>query len=409
MRPQVHEVILQPNSLCNLDCTYCYVPARLDAARMDDHTLACAIECVLGSDLVRDEVSFIWHAGEPLLAGVAFYERAAALIERFNTRGLRVRNAIQTNATRVTERWCELFAAHGFSVGVSIDGPAFLNDRQRMTRTGKGAHAATMRGVRLLQAHGIRVGALCVLTRESLRHPDEIYAFFCDNGFASVGFNVEEVENAHRRSSLAAGAGAGGETVAEFRRFAERLYELWRAAPARLPIRELDELACVFWHLRADDAFVREPYEAQAMAIVTIHKNGDISTFSPEFAGSRSARYGDFVIGNVRTDSLEDALRSPALRRIRADVEQGRRNCRAQCDYYALCGGAFQSNRFFENGSLLSTQTTTCRLIRQTLAEVVLEQLLAASGDRAGRRRADQSACGAAGPAAGVEAAVGRS
>jgi hypothetical protein len=42
----------------------------------------------------------------------------------------------------------------------------------------------------------------CVLTRESLRYPEEIFAFFLDNGTRSVGFNLEEVENANTTSSF---------------------------------------------------------------------------------------------------------------------------------------------------------------------------------------------------------------
>jgi uncharacterized protein len=59
-----------------------------------------------------------------------------------------------------------------------------------------------MRGFVLLKEHGILPGAICVLTRISLRYPEEIFTFFFDNGFRDIAFNVEEVENFNTQSSL---------------------------------------------------------------------------------------------------------------------------------------------------------------------------------------------------------------
>src|SRR6202007_2022365 len=40
-------LILQPSSLCNLDCTYCYVPNRQDKSVMSEATLRAALRLLL--------------------------------------------------------------------------------------------------------------------------------------------------------------------------------------------------------------------------------------------------------------------------------------------------------------------------------------------------------------------------
>jgi hypothetical protein len=59
-------------------------------------------------------------SGEPLVAGKAFYERVSDLVELHNINKIRVTKAIQTNATLIDEKWCELFRRNSFHLGVRI-------------------------------------------------------------------------------------------------------------------------------------------------------------------------------------------------------------------------------------------------------------------------------------------------
>ncbi|MEW9530143.1 cyclophane-forming radical SAM/SPASM peptide maturase GrrM/OscB [Microbispora sp. NPDC049125] len=371
----IRQVILQPTSACNLNCGYCYVPNRRDSARMNDEVTEAAISKVLRSDLVGPQVEFLWHAGEPLMAGLPYYRRAMETIDRHNTRGVHVTRSLQTNGTLIDPAWCEFLSEHRFSVGLSVDGPEFLHDRQRKNWGGRGSHDLVMRGHGLLKRYGIRHGAICVLTRESLRHPDELFAFFLDNGFSSVAFNVEEVENDNTTSSL---TGSEGDRAieSEYRRFMDRVYDLWQHNLDRISIREFDNLARVIAGKLRDRSYQRRPWETEPLSIITIQKNGDISTYSPEFAGARSVEYGDFVIGNVLAlEELTDILGSPALSRIARQVAAGISACARECLFFDLCGGAYTSNKFFENKALASTETTACRLHRQTLSSLLIEKL----------------------------------
>jgi len=107
-------LVIQPTALCNLDCRYCYVPDRQNPERLPFPLLEKLLLAVRTSNLAREQSSLkiLWHAGEPLAAGVDFFRQAFELTERLIGDRWQIRHAIQTNATLITDAWCELFQAH---------------------------------------------------------------------------------------------------------------------------------------------------------------------------------------------------------------------------------------------------------------------------------------------------------
>ncbi len=163
--------------LCNLRCTYCYYsekPGLLaqEMPRMSDEVLESYVNRVF--DLDEDgQAEFVWSGGEPLLAGLPFFERAMELQER---RGGGAKNSIRTNGTLLDDGWCDLLAKHGFHVEVCIDGPKELNDVYRVGHDG-GTFDKVMAGVDLLKKHGVRFGALARVHAANESHPREVYGF----------------------------------------------------------------------------------------------------------------------------------------------------------------------------------------------------------------------------------------
>src|ERR1041384_2357212 len=125
-------VVLQPTTLCNLDCTYCYLPHRALDRRMSVEVARAVAADVNGWAADNDRFSVVWHGGEPLAAG---RDHLAVLMAPFEG----VEHHVQTNATLIDDRWCNFFAAHRVRVSVSVDGPAVRNG-QRVTRGGAAAY-----------------------------------------------------------------------------------------------------------------------------------------------------------------------------------------------------------------------------------------------------------------------------
>jgi uncharacterized protein len=106
-----------------------------------------------------------------------------------------------------------------------------------------------------------------------------------------------------------------------------------------------------------------------------VDHRGNFASFSPELLGLGSAHYGDFFLGNVETDSLAAAARSPRFAAIHRDIVAGVEQCRRECPYFPFCGGGAPVNKYCENGSFASTETLFCRLNRQARLDVLLDKL----------------------------------
>src|SRR5262249_23724689 len=115
--------------------------------------------------------------------------------------------------------------------------------------------------------------------------------------------------------------------------------------------------------------------ETTPFAIVSVDWKGNVSTFSPELLGLTHEQYGDFTLGNVRVDSLDTILASRRFASLCEDIESGVERCRQTCAYFRFCGGGAPVNKLSENGSFASTETLYCRLTRQAMLDVVLDQI----------------------------------
>lgn len=360
-------LVIQPTPFCNLDCHYCYLPDRQNTKRIGVATLDRLFQRVFESELVHGGFTAVWHAGEPLVLRPSFYREAFALAARRNRAGVAIGHAVQTNATLVDQEWCDFIKRHGVRIGVSVDGPEFLNDRYRTTRRGAGTYQRVMRGIANLQRNGIPFHVITVLTRASLDYPDELYAFYVEHGIEQVGFNIEEIEGPNQRSSLAA-----PDAEYRYREFLARFYDLAVRRRPPLQVREFDSAVAAILAAEGDPPRLQE---TAPFAIVSVDWEGNFSSFSPELLGLPSDEYGDFVLGNVHTDAFLSAAQSPRFAAIDAAIGAGIERCRATCGYFRLCGGGAPANKYFENGSFDSTETLFCRFTRQAMVDVLLDKL----------------------------------
>jgi len=361
-------LVLQPTPFCNLDCSYCYLPDRQSTRRMSLETLERTFAWVFSSGLVREPFTLLWHAGEPLVVPVSFYEDAIRLLDRHNRSGVTVYHSFQTNATLLDAEWCAFIRRHGIHLGVSVDGPAYLHDRRRRTRQGKGTLDRVLHGIHLLNEHQVPFHVITVLTADSLDYPDELFDFYQAHQIAQLGFNVEEIEGPNTTSSL-----LGPQMKERFRRFFARFVDLASSAEPVLAVREFETSAGALLGVRYGPG--ARTQENKPWAIVNVDCDGNFSTYSPELLGLSSSRYGSFALGNVANDRLEDVLASERFRLLETDVGHGVELCRQSCPYFTFCGGGPPVNKYFENGTFASTETLFCRLPKQVCLDVTLAWL----------------------------------
>jgi len=96
-------LVVQATPFCNVDCSYCYLPDRSSKAKMSDATLQRLFNGLLSSPLPSNDLTILWHAGEPLVPGVDYYQRAITVIQEANRRGIQISHSFQTNGTLIDQ------------------------------------------------------------------------------------------------------------------------------------------------------------------------------------------------------------------------------------------------------------------------------------------------------------------
>nr|WP_321349982.1 TIGR04083 family peptide-modifying radical SAM enzyme [uncultured Methanoregula sp.] len=174
MKNPFHIMII-PTLGCPGRCKYCW-SSEEGSPIMTIDTVRDIVEWL--RDFRKDRVTFTFHGGEPLLAGADFYRQALPLLAG-ELADLTPEFAMQTNLWRMTPEIAEVLAEYQVPIGSSIDGPEEITDSQR----GDGYYEQTMKGYEIAKAAGLSVRFICTFTNKSVKHKEEIFAFFKEKGF----------------------------------------------------------------------------------------------------------------------------------------------------------------------------------------------------------------------------------
>ena len=347
-------VVVQCGSWCGLRCTYCYLPDRHKKYLMSAEVAAALARSL--AELPDDgrPVEVVWHAGEPLGIGRARFAQLLEPFEELRAQG-RIRHYVQTNATMITDTWCDFLAEHDFAVGVSIDGPAALNT-QRVDQRGRPAFARILRGIDRLRDHRIAFSIIAVVTAESVEHPVELLDFLSSLGATSIGLNIEESEGVNTARKPP--------TVEQARAFWRHTIE-WSRLHSSVRIRELARLGEFLRDLRDPSG---TPRPAGLLdPIPTVTWDGYITLLSPELAGTPAPHYDDFRAGNILDQTLTQILTAAHRLGYVEEFLSALDACETSCQFWSFCRGAQAGNRFFEHGRLDVAETHYCRATRQAL------------------------------------------
>lgn len=219
-RRPFHLVAKPTGAACNLDCSYCFFLSKEAlwdprGQRMSEPVLRRFIERYLAAQ-PDGEVEIAWQGGEPTMRGLEFFRRAVELTEELRRPCQVVRHAIQTNATLIDDEWGRFLAEQHFLVGVSIDGPEDLHDVYRVNKAGRGTYHRVVRGLRVLQEHGVEVNILCTVNAANVSEPLRIYRHFRDDldiEFMQFIPIVERVASGEEAVAEAGWRGADGRRV----------------------------------------------------------------------------------------------------------------------------------------------------------------------------------------------------
>lgn len=335
-------------SACNLDCAYCYY---LDKAaiyggrepRMDFDLLERYIQQYIeGTD--ADTVTFVWHGGEPLMAGYDWFVRAMELQQRYAA-GKRIVNTLQTNGTLVDERWCDLFRANNFLIGVSLDGPQDIHDAFRRNRRGEGTFDRVMETVDMMRRHGVEYNILATVNARSAGRGAEVYRFLRSVTDFIQFLPVSEhviMEQGAARPHIVPPATEGAVpapwsvSAAAFGEFMCDVFDVWvREDVGRCFVQLFDATLANYMNVPPG---VCSMCETCGETLVVEH-NGDVYPCD-HFV------YPEYLLGNIGHATLRDIFGSE--RQLQFGLAKRNtlpREC-LRCQYRPLCHGECPKHRF---------------------------------------------------------------
>lgn len=332
------QVFVKPaGAVCNLACHYCYYlekehlyPAGT-SFRMSDETLEQYIVQHIQA-APEPVIRFSWHGGEPMVLGLDYFQKIVALQRKYQPVNQRIANGIQTNGILLDDEWCRFFAAEGFAVGLSLDGPPELHDRYRVTKDRKPSHEKTMRGYELLRQHNIDCDILCVVNSYNVQCPTRVYRFFKQIKAQYLSFLpmvARQPGSDGAVSPLTVPAGAWGD-------FLCTIFDEWVS-------RDIGRIKVQIFEEAARTAFGQEHslciFRPTCGDIPVIEHNGDF--FSCDHFVDAA-----HCLGKIQETPLVELLESPAQRQFgQAKLTTLPHYCRL-CEVRAMCNGGCPKNRF---------------------------------------------------------------
>lgn len=336
-------VLIKPASAgCNLRCRYCFYADEAARRAVPNHGVMSP--AVLRQTLARvfeaadGPVTLCFQGGEPLLAGLAFFEEAVRQVQALNIRRLPVAYALQTNGTLIDEDWAAFFARHHFLVGVSLDGTKDLHDLLRPDPTGGGTHKQALVGIGLLRRHGVAFNLLTVVTAQLARSAQKVYNYYRKQGFCYQQY-IPCLDPL--------GAPRGGEpyslTPAAYGQFLKDLFDCWYRDVSRgvfVYERYFQNLLGLLRGLPPESCALR----GQCAVQFVVEADGGV--YPCDFYALDEYRLGD-----VAACTLAQLQDSAAARRFIAPSLARDARCEA-CAWLPLCRGGCRRDRELGGGQL---------------------------------------------------------
>lgn len=343
--PAAFHVMTKPRgALCNLDCAYCYYLAKErlypgSRFRMADDLLEEYIRQYIAAQRVP-VVTFTWQGGEPTLMGLDFYRRVVELQRTHRPPGMRIVNTLQTNGATLDDDWCAFFREHEFLIGISLDGPRALHDRYRTDKGGQPTFDRVMRGVALLQAHGVEFNVLTTLHAANADYPLEVYRFLRDEVGASFLQFIPIVERDNEAGpGVSEGTGLAvtdrSISAEQYGQFLCRVFDEWVRRDVGRVFVQIFDVALAAWVGERPGLCVFEETCGYALAL---EHTGDL--YSCDHFVTPQHR-----LGNLRELPLLDMAGSAQQRRFGlAKRDTLPRYCR-ECAVRFVCNGGCPKDR----------------------------------------------------------------
>jgi uncharacterized protein len=285
----------------------------------------------------------VLHGGEPLLAGPTKLRRVAAELRSALGGICRLDLRIQTNGVLLDEEFCELFAEHDITVGISIDGDRDANDRHRRYADGRTSYDQVIGAIGLLRTRrfrGLYGGLLCTI--DIANDPVAVYESLLQLDPPRIDFLLPHAtwDNPPARTRAA---------DSQYADWLIAIFDRWLATGRPVRIRTFESIIST---LTGGDSLT-EALGLAASALVVIETDGayeQVDSLKTAYDGAPGTGL------DVFQHALDMVGQHPGIRARQQGLAGLCQTCR-QCPVVTSCGGGLYTHRYragtgFDNPSV---------------------------------------------------------
>jgi len=293
-------IIKVVGNACNLRCKYCFyhqTDQRIVHV-MENELLERIIAQVL--QLSYRNQLFIWHGGEPLLAGMEFFEQVVESQKKYKKDSQVVENGIQTNGILINKTWASFLRANKFDVSLSIDGTSQNHNSFRKDVSGRGSFQKVLNALEILRSQNIEPGVIQVITAKNTLRARENFCFFVESlgikkwsiipYFDPLGENKDMTEQSVTNEMFTA--------------FLKAYLKLWlNKDDPTIKIQEIEDFLCGIWGKRASLC----SFSGTCSSFICIDQDGKVYPCDGYLSNDPA-----FALGDLSKITLSELMKSRA-------------------------------------------------------------------------------------------------
>ncbi len=339
--PPVNMLIKPASGNCNLRCKYCFYNDIAEHRQtesygmMDIETLEILVKKAF--EYAEYSCTFAFQGGEPTLVGLDFFKKLIDFQKKYNTKNIKVNNALQTNGMVIDNEWAQFLGENGFLVGLSLDGPKDIHDTMRVDAKGKGSFKKVLDTAKRFDRCKVEYNILFVVNGYVARHVNKIYNFYKKNNFKYIQpipclDPLDEKPGGHDFSL----------TPDRYAYFLKTLFDLWYEDVSKgnmISIRNFDNYVGMLMGYKPETCSMVGECTCQYVV------EADGGVYPCDFYV-----FDEWYLGNIKGDDMRVMRESKTAKRF---VEVSRHidpMCKG-CKWVQLCRGGCRRNREpFEDG-----------------------------------------------------------
>lgn len=332
-------VMIKPASgNCNMRCRYCFYRDVSENRQVESYgimalaTLERVVKNVL--EHAGESCTFAFQGGEPTLAGLDFFRQLVRLQKQYNTGGVAVSNALQTNGLKLDEEWGAFLHENRFLVGLSVDGTKEIHDSLRPGAQGKGTYIRVYQASKILDRFQVDYNILTVVTRQLVRRIFKVYQQYRRNGWRYLQFIPCLDPYQWERGSFAYSL-----TPEAYGECLKTLFDAWYADMRKgdyVSIRYFDNLLGMVRGIEPESCGLMGRCSPQLVV------EADGSAYPCDFYV-----LDEYRMGNLAEQPLEELMESPAALRFLEESAKPEEKC-LSCRFGGLCRGGCRRDRDYQ-------------------------------------------------------------